>query len=491
VLKQKAIIARQWILRLICVAAMSFLVIWFRGDLPPRAALGQSQVGPPVELTMVDPDAHAGATFQSHNQKVVANAYGIFMTYLHKQQCCLSIGNSCCDKDDPLCFNPTTQSCRDAGKEITSTWRLSRSTDGGTTFTTVYEGEHGTAPPAVETDSQGNIYLARTDWFQGGLNSHVMRFLASNNFQNPTSTTLTGAWGTKFTMEIDEARGQLYFFSNSNKFFRVRLSDLAVIAEYQLLRNGDSASMQYPYFYLDDNGHLYLAWTTQRNPALNGQCGNDHWYWSIQFMRSLDGGVTWVKPNGQRLEPPILADHDGPTDEITPIEERCMNTWLSTFLVKGDKIHFVYNAHTTSPRVSRQHYVRYDLAMSRIDRTVFPDNISVETFSGVLATRRSIKEIFFVGMRNSGNTSSRIVVLKSEDNGLTWRVHALGPNPISPTYALGGSPQVTSDGKIIGSYTESEDFNDPTKPKLAKFFKVASLAEPSRKDVVFTAGDLE
>jgi hypothetical protein len=56
---------------------------------------------------------------------------------------------------------------------------------------------------------------------------------------------------------------------------------------------------------------------------------------------------------------------------------------------------------------------------------------------------------------------------------------------------LGGSPQVTDDGYIIGSYTESSNFADPTTPKIAKFYKVASLAEPSRKDVVFTAGELE
>jgi hypothetical protein len=106
---------------------------------------------------------------------------------------------------------------------------------------------------------------------------------------------------------------------------------------------------------------------------------------------------------------------------------------------------------------------------------------------GVCSTRRSIKEIFCV----SKSTDNRIAVLKSEDNGLTWHDHALGPPSTSFTYSLGGSPQVTYDGYIIGSYTESSDFGDPTKPELVKFFKVASLAEPSRKDVVFTAGDLE
>jgi hypothetical protein len=465
-LKQKATKTRQWILRLICATVISFLVMWFRGDLPPRAALGQSQVGPPIEITTVDPDAVGGATFQSHNQKVVANAYGIFMTYTHSAQCC------------------------DGGGNVNSTWRLSRSVDGGAAFTTIYEATHGTAPPVIETDSQGNIYLVHANYYNGGQNSYALRFLASDNFQNPTSTTLTGGAGAKFAMEIDEARGQLYFFTQTNKFFRVRLSDMAVLAEYQLTRDGTNANMHYPHLYLDDKGHLYAAWTTVRiNPALNAQCGNGDPYWSIHFMRSLDGGVTWAKPNGQTLATPVVADDTGPTDEITPPDERCVNTWLSTFLVKGDKAHFVYYAWTP---VDKQHYVRYDLATASIDRNVVPfkgDNVSVKSLDGVCSTRRSIKEIFCVNK----SADNRIAVLKSEDNGLTWRDHALGPSSSPPSiiYALGGSPQVTDDGYIIGSYTESEDFNNPTKPKLAKFYKVASLAEPSRKDVVFTAGELE
>src|SRR5262245_39595878 len=101
-LNQKATMARQWILRLICGIAMGLLVIWFRGDLPPRVGLGQSQEAPQVEITEVDPDAARLATFQSHNQKVVANAHGIFMTHIHKQECCDSNGN-CCEVKDPLC----------------------------------------------------------------------------------------------------------------------------------------------------------------------------------------------------------------------------------------------------------------------------------------------------------------------------------------------------------------------------------------------------
>ena len=36
----------------------------------------------PIELTQVDDKAIAYATFQSHNQKVVSNRYGIFITYV-------------------------------------------------------------------------------------------------------------------------------------------------------------------------------------------------------------------------------------------------------------------------------------------------------------------------------------------------------------------------------------------------------------------------
>src|SRR5262245_834382 len=119
-IKQKTNIVRRWILRLICVTAMSFLMIWFRGDPPLHAALGQSQEGTQVEITEVDSDAVLGATIQSHNQKVVANAYGIFMTHIHKQQCC--------DSSDS-CIDAPPGGCPDANS--ISTWRLSRSVDGG------------------------------------------------------------------------------------------------------------------------------------------------------------------------------------------------------------------------------------------------------------------------------------------------------------------------------------------------------------------------
>src|SRR6266511_3335551 len=82
-LKQKITTAMRRSLRLICVTAIGLLVIWFRGDLPPRAALGQSQAGPAVvfmagdlELTgsVLDFDEFTGAATANSPTYVVGQS---------------------------------------------------------------------------------------------------------------------------------------------------------------------------------------------------------------------------------------------------------------------------------------------------------------------------------------------------------------------------------------------------------------------------------
>ncbi len=438
-------------------------------------AIGLQSALPRISTTTVDANAAAcGATSGSHNQKVVANAHGIFMTHLHEISHCQP--------------RPDKQ----------ATWRLSRSVDGGETFATIYEASHQTAPPVLETDSQGNIYLAHPDYRAN--KAYVYRFLASDNFQKGiVLARIEGASRNKFAMEIDEARGQLYYFNKEEDivcgkipnisicpdFFRIRLSD-GKIFSYRLTINTPKVQMEYPHLYLDENGHLYAAWTTNDTGTFN--------YRSIHFIRSLDGGVTWQHPNGRTLPTPIVADETGPSVRITLDDEFEPTTWLSTFLVKGDKAHFLYRAYreddpktpdVIEPYMYRQHYVRYDLATARIDRPTYigavpnilefktdtdgeGDRISVSDLFGFSATKRSIKEIFCVSRRRDTN---EIAVLKSLDNGLTWQPHALGATPNFES--LAGSPQVTDDGYIIGLYTESNNFYDPGEPKRVKFFKVA------------------
>src|SRR4051794_24896413 len=60
----------------------------------------------PIELTEVDDKAIAYATFQSHNQKVVSNSHGIFITYVRSA----------------------------AESYMSQNWLLAGSTNGGRTF---------------------------------------------------------------------------------------------------------------------------------------------------------------------------------------------------------------------------------------------------------------------------------------------------------------------------------------------------------------------
>src|ERR1051326_8839477 len=84
-----------------------------------------------IELTCVDAQAIGYGTFQSHNQKVIANRRGIFMTHIRT-------------RNEPY----TAQQ-----------WRLSWSRDAGRIFETLSEASHATNPAVLETDDEDNVYL--------------------------------------------------------------------------------------------------------------------------------------------------------------------------------------------------------------------------------------------------------------------------------------------------------------------------------------------
>ncbi len=125
------------------------------------AMLGQTN----IEITRIDSQATGYATFQSHNQKVVANRNGIFTAHI-----------------------------RSRNEAYTSQqWRLSRSVDGDATFSVVYEATHATNPPVLETDAAGNIYLMRVDFVDG--NAYLYRFMAADDYAEPAITTVPGGGG--------------------------------------------------------------------------------------------------------------------------------------------------------------------------------------------------------------------------------------------------------------------------------------------------------
>ncbi len=398
---------------------------------------------PKVVSTVVDPAGSVYGTYQSHNQKVISNQSGIFLTYVHKTL----------NKDQ------STE---------TDTWRLVRSVDNGQTFSTLYEATGGTRAPVIESDSAQNIYLVTANW-SSPTQSQFLKFSPTNNYSAPViQTTLNlNTISAKYSMELDESRSQLYFFAHGNTFSIIGL-DGKIKNQFPLTQAGSSAHMHYPTLFIDETGILYAAWTTVDN-ATGGT------YWSIHFAKSENGGIAWKGSNGQPLELPIVADENGPTDRITLNDEFSSHTWLSSFFVRSNQAYFTY--YTREPH-NRQHFVRYDLATSTIEQNIFPTfigaegNISLDTLDGGICVPNTNTTIYCIGRSQS---PYGVAVLRSEDRGTTWHDYAVSePAASFPIYAIGGSLQVTTDGHIIGTYTES-DFSDPTANRVIKFFKIAII----------------
>ena len=241
---------------------------------PARASDPSPQELAPIELTLVDDHAIGYGTFQSHNQKIVSNENGIFMTHI-----------------------------RQANKEYTAqTWRLSRSTDGGKSFSTVYEATNATSSPALEAGERGSVFAARPDFVDG--HAWLYRF-DPPDYRAPTITRIPGGSGGKYRLALDAERRQLYYLANNNEF-RVVDFDGEIRRSIRLVKAGPHAHAEYPHLALAGDGTLFAAWTSS--------APDRYLYWDIHAMRLLDGGATWQTLAGAALEPPVVADDTGPAD---------------------------------------------------------------------------------------------------------------------------------------------------------------------------------
>ena len=367
-----------------------------------------------IELTCVDPAATGYGTFQSHNQKVVSNRRGFFMTHIRA-------------RNDAY----TAQQ-----------WRLSWSRDGGRSFETLYEATHATNPPLLESDDADNLYLVRPDFGDG--HAYLYRFRATNDYRQPAISRIPNGAAGKYAMVLDQSRGQLCYFAHNNTFHLVGL-DGTVRLSTNLLMAGKSAILQYPLLCLDTASTLHAAWTSQKHGV--------YLYWDIHYLHSPDAGISWRTMNGKSVPLPVVADEGGPADRITLDDEFEVHTWLSSFLVQDGKAHFLYLAQTNPPR---QHYVRYDLKTAKRELDIQPEfkgqQLSLRGLDGFFAAHRAkpSSTLYCIGRDAS---SSRIVCLSTDDHGVTWRDHGVS-DPVTNPYSIGGCREVTADGWIIGSFTD-------------------------------------
>ena len=390
----------------------------------------------PIELTLIDDHAIGYGTFQSHNQKVVSNANGIFMTHL-----------------------------RQANKEYTAqAWRLSRSGDGGKSFTTLYEATNATSSPALETDERGTIYAVRPDFVDG--HAYLYRF-DPPDYRGPTITRIPGGSGGKYCLMLDPGRRQLYYMAHSQEFRVVGL-DGEVRRATTLFKGGPHAVMQYPHLALAADGTLFSGWTTSVTDR--------YLYWDIHAMRSLDGGTTWQTLSGAALEPPVIADDTGPADRISLDDEFEVHSWLSAFLVREGKLHLVYWAKNTP---QRQHYVRYDAATGKreIDREPLLAGWPIaepNDSAALIGARPPAKSALYCV--TTVKDRKQLVCVTSGDNGASWHDYALAADSFPHrVYSIGAARETTRDGWIIGSFTDvnpqAQLYTEPDSGKVY-FFRI-------------------
>jgi len=386
----------------------------------------------------LDSEATGYGTFQSYNQKVIANRRGIFMTHIR-----------------------TRNEAYNAQQ-----WRLSWSRDEGRTFETLYEATHATNPPVIETDPEDNVYLIRPDFLDG--HAYLYRFLSAKNFREPAITRITNGAAGKFSMAINSKDRRLYYFAHNNTFHRISL-DGEVLSSTNLLTGGKSAVLQYPLLYIDAQGGLHAAWTTQKL--------SQYLYWDIHYMQSPDSGLTWRTMDGRPVKLPAIADQEGPTDRITLNDEFDFHTWLESFFTRDGKAYFLYLTQSQPPR---QHFVRFDLQTGKREVDLQPEfrgrELSLRNLDGFLATRTAEPNGTIYAVSRDAN-ASRLACLASEDNGNTWHDHAVSA-PVTNPYAIGGCREITSDGFIIGSFTDQIPAmtNTNARPKVY-FFKIQSGAK--------------
>jgi|694.fasta_scaffold00148_72 hypothetical protein len=423
---------------------VSSLVLWICfvqtlavGRLP--AAEKQSKVANwpgAIQLTLVDQPVIHYATFQSHNMKVVELDGQIFMTHLRTRN------------------EAYTQQA----------WRLSRSLDGGTSFQTVAEDTAATNPPVLEVSQLGELYMIRVDFVSG--DAFLDRWLVAEPKSDATlvgTTRIPGGAAGKYAALIDQPRGLLYFFSHNNSFHRLRL-DGSLLDSRTLLKDGPNAALQYPHLSLTSDGILQLAWTTVKH--------REYLYWDIHHLYSTDGADTFrtwpidpSKPNVP-LSIPIVADDTGPAHRVSLDDEFQVHTWLASSMSTAKHWHALYLAQTQPPR---QHYMRYSLSTGKRELDQHPkvagQQIQITGLDGFFVADPDDSQTLYM----VGSDQGRLACLVSRDAGSSWHDYARAEQPMS-MYSIGGYRWTTSQGAIIGSFTDQKTSEDVSLPQSSVYF---------------------
>ena len=270
-----------------------------------------------MSLVNFAPDSPIGGNNGSHNQKIVSNGNGIFLTYTYYR-----------------------------GPESTSQigWALLQSTDGGASFSVRYQQytHFGTNTPTLESYPRDYIFAVDSDFnhhsdSSGNADAYFYRFDATTGFTTPSvMATIPGGSAVKFSTRLDPTNDLIYYYAwyhgESPQFYALD-GNGTIVSETALTREGGwvndpnggvtTTVAHYPYVTSDPWGRIFAAWTTAATSGL-------YWYRDIHFM--MASGGYWQRADGTAHSLPVWPDNYGNTDKVSSDDEYYMQNWLSSML---------------------------------------------------------------------------------------------------------------------------------------------------------------
>jgi Protein of unknown function (DUF1501) len=383
-----------------------------------------------IEISCIEDSVIHSATFQSNTQHLISNRNGIFAAFVKSRN------------EDYTAQN----------------WKLVRSTDAGRSFSVVTEGVAATNPPVLETDEADNLYLCRVDWKEN--KSAIDCFASSDDYKTVRTLELPRVAGGKFAMGFDRSRQRICFITLDGALHRVGVAG-QMLPPIKILVDGQRAVLQYPSLHFDERNDLYFCWTT----VAHGR----YLYHDIHVARSTDGGDHWETLSGKS---PFAADDGGPADLISLQSELDVTTWLANAIPRFGKLHAIYETQS-EPR--RYNYVRLDTVQGHEELRITPEfggeSLRVQGLDGGLASQANKPNApIFCVVRDAKRP--RLVCLRSDDQGTTWRDWAVSTDFKSP-YAIGTCREICENGTVIGTFTDAiEPSNDNFGKSKVYFFSI-------------------
>ena len=386
----------------------------------------------PVKLTLIDSNAIGYATFQSHNQKVVSSSQGVFLAYNYA----------------------ASENYR------SNSWRLVFCTNSASSFGTVLDVPGTIHPPVLETDSEMRVFLAHAA-YDGNAYLYQVAPLAIGGIRGPF--TITNGYSGKICMSFDSSSRELAYMVGTwaTGPFRI-LSPAGDLLWYRELFSAPAtrlAQCEYPHISRDPaSRQIFVAWTTQRIPLSE----YPYLYWDIHCMKSGNGGRDWFALSGREILPPVPPDNTGPADQISLDSEFSVHTWLSSFMFKEGKLHFVYWVDSVP---QQQKYVRLDansgVREKSISRIFGGSSDQVAGLDGFFAGRSTVSNstMYFV---SSIESETRLACMASDDNGSSWYRYAESDvtfprGRYHGIYSITGARELTASGAIIGAFTQLKE----------------------------------